>query len=58
MTLNLDSPNGLAIHYTTNTAVLENREMVLIDAGCELEYVHHCWNDLALTECQVVMLLT
>lgn len=28
--------NGLAVHYTANTMLIENNDMMLMDAGCEL----------------------
>jgi Xaa-Pro aminopeptidase len=30
--------NGCVLHYIENSAVLKNGDLVLIDAGCELEY--------------------
>ena len=31
--------NALMIHYTANDQLLDDGEMVLMDAGCELQYV-------------------
>ena len=32
-----DRPNALVIHYTSNNQLIDGREMILMDAGCELK---------------------
>jgi len=33
-------PNALIIHYTSNNQVVQDSEMILMDAGCEYKSVH------------------
>ena len=33
-------PNALIIHYTSNNQVVQDGEMILMDAGCEYKSVH------------------
>lgn len=35
----LSSANGLIIHYVTNDQIIQDNDLVLMDAGCEYKYV-------------------
>jgi hypothetical protein len=39
LTTSSNSANALIIHYTANDQVLQPDELVLVDAGCEYQYV-------------------
>lgn len=31
--------NALVIHYTANDCIIDKQDLILMDAGCELQYV-------------------